>query len=118
MVNAEENEWGKKVYTKIPVLEDDGILAITDKEKANVLGKKFASVHSGDHLDDIHRLHKEKVLKENRDVFIKKDSEECTMDEEINLNELVILNDIKNTATGDDQLSYVMFRKYLKKYCR
>ncbi len=42
---------GNKVYVKIPVLEDGGIMAITDKEKANILGKKFASVHSGDHLD-------------------------------------------------------------------
>lgn len=107
---------GKKVYAKIPVLEDDGILAITDKEKATMLGKKFASVHSGDHLDDIHRLHKEKVLKENRDVYIKKDNEESTMDAEMNMNELVIvLNGIRNTATGEDQLSYVMFQKLPEK---
>ncbi len=50
-------------------LQDDGIMAITDKEKANILGKKFASVHSGDHFDDIHRQNKEKILNENRDVF-------------------------------------------------
>ncbi len=76
---------GNKVYVKIPVLEDDGIMAITDKEKANILGKKFASVHSGDHLDDIHRQNKEKILNENRNVFLKKDNEESTMDEEIKI---------------------------------
>lgn len=35
-----------------------------------------------------------------------------TMEAEINMNELlVVLNEIRNTATGDDQLSYVMFQK-------
>ncbi len=96
---------------KIPVLEDG---AITDK--ANILGKKFASVHSGDHLDDIHRQNKEKILNENRDVFLKKDNEESTMDEEMNMNELVmVLNGIRNTATGEDQLSYVMFQNLPEK---
>ncbi len=107
---------GNKVYVKIPVLEDGGIMAITDKEKANKLGKKFASVHSGDHLDDIHRQNKEKILNENRDVFLKKDNVESTMDAEIIMNELVmVLNGIRNTATGEDQLSYVMFQNLPEK---
>lgn len=107
---------GNKVYVKTPVLEDQGIMAITDKEKANMLRKKFASVHSGDHLDDIHRQNKEKILNENRDVLIKKDNMENTMDEAINMNELVtVLNGIRNTATGEDQLSYVMFQKLPEK---
>lgn len=93
------------VYAKIPALEDDGTLAITDKKNANVLGK-----NSVDHLDDIHRQHKEKVLNENRNVFVKK--EESTVDAEVNMNGLVlVLNAIKNTATGEDQLSFVMFQK-------
>ena len=46
---------GKKVFTKISVLEDGEILAITDKEKADLFGKAFASVYSGDHLDDKHK---------------------------------------------------------------
>ncbi len=57
-------------------------------------------------LDDIHRQNKEKILNENRDVFLKKDNVESTMDEEINMNELVmVLNGIRNTATGEDQLT-------------
>ena len=40
MENAENS--GKKVFTKISVLEDGEILAITDKEKADLLGKAFA----------------------------------------------------------------------------
>ncbi len=46
-------------------------------------------------------------------MFLKKDNVESTMDEEINMNELVmVLNGIRNTATGEDQLSYVMFLIY------
>ncbi len=73
-------------------------------------------MHSGDHLDDIHRQNKEKILNENRDVFLKKDNEESTMDEEMNMNESVmVLNGIRNTATGEDQLSYVMFQNLPEK---
>ncbi len=49
-----------------------GVTAITDKEKENILGKMSASVHSGYHLDDIHRQNKEKILNENRGVLKKK----------------------------------------------
>ena len=106
---------GKKVFTKISVLEDGEVLAITDKEKAD-LGKAFASVHSGDHLDDKHKQRKKEILKENRDVYIKKDSEGSAMDAEINMNELVIVLDgVGNTATGEDQLSYMMFKELPKR---
>ena len=103
---------GKKIFVKIPVLEGDGVLAITDKVKANILGKNFASVHSDNHLDDLHRHRKEEILNENRDVYRKKDNEESAMDSEITMNELVTaLNGTGYTATGEDQLSYAMFRK-------
>ena len=55
---------GKKVFAKISVLEDGEILAITDKEA-------FASVHSGDHLDNKHKQRKKEILKKNGDVYIK-----------------------------------------------
>ena len=41
-------------------------------------------------------------------MYIKKDSEESAMDAEISMNELVlVLDGTGNTATGEDQLSYV-----------
>ena len=100
---------GKKVFTKISVLEDGEVLAITDKEKADLLGKAFASVHSGDHLDEKHKQRKKEIVKENKiGMWIerKKDSEGSTMDAEITMNELIIgLDGAGNTATGEDQLS-------------
>ena len=37
---------GKKKYIKIPVLEDGETMAVTDEEKANILGKSFANIHT------------------------------------------------------------------------
>ncbi len=52
-------------------------------------------------------------------MFLKKDNEESTMDEEINMNELVmVLNGIRNTASGEDQLSDVMFQNLPEKNIR
>lgn len=46
---------GKRKSVKIPVLIDGEYLAVTNKEAADLLGKKFASVHSGSHLDELHK---------------------------------------------------------------
>ena len=45
-------------------------------------------------------------------MYLKKDSEESAMDVEITMNELVIVLDgARNTATGEDQLSYIIFKE-------
>lgn len=46
---------GKGSSGQIPVLVDGKQLAITNKIKANLLGNMFASVHSGNHLEERHR---------------------------------------------------------------
>lgn len=46
---------GKSKSVKIPALVEGEKLAVSDKEKADVLDRAFATVHSGEHLDDIHR---------------------------------------------------------------
>lgn len=104
----------KRISLKIPVLEENGVLAISDKEKVNALGKNFARVHSGNHLDELHLQRKEEVLRENRDVLKKEDVTESdsALDADITMSELVsALDGTGNTATGEDQVSYVMFRK-------
>lgn len=45
----------KRKWVKVPVLTDGDFLAITNKEEADLKGKKFASVHSGRHVDEIHK---------------------------------------------------------------
>lgn len=43
---------GKRKSVKIPALIVGEYLAITNKEKADLLCKKFASIHSGSNLDE------------------------------------------------------------------
>ena len=103
---------GKKKYIKIPVLEDEETKAVTDKEKAKILGKSFANIHSGNHLDDLHRKRKEQVLRENQEILRKKYNLDTTLDNELTMSELEIaINGTGYTATEQDQLSYAMFRK-------
>ena len=108
---------GKKKYIKIPVLEGGETMAVTDEEKANILGKSFAIIHRGNHLDHLHRKRKEQVLRENQEILRKKYNVDTTLDNELTMSELEIaINGTGYTATGQDQLSYAMFVNYLIKY--
>lgn len=42
---------GKYKWSQIPVLIDGRNHAVSDSDKANMLGKKFAYIHKGNHLD-------------------------------------------------------------------
>ncbi len=50
------------------MLVDGDYLAITNKEKAELLGKKFASIHSGSHLDEVHKRQKEDIIRKCSNV--------------------------------------------------
>lgn len=80
---------GKRKSVNIPILNGE-MEAITDREKANMLGKAFASVHSGNHLDDIHRQRKREILRDNRDVSNMKEDDTSALDVEFTVNELKI----------------------------
>ncbi len=103
---------GKRKLVNIPVLRDGEYMAITNKEKADLLGKKFASVHSGSHLDKMHKQRKYDILRDNSDVTKKKDSDSSALDMELTLHELKLaLEGSGYTTLGEDQLCYVMFRQ-------
>ncbi len=57
-------------------------MAITNKEKADLLGMKFASIHSGSHLDEMHKRRKEDIIRKCTDVLRKKDTDGSTLDME------------------------------------
>ncbi|KAK7916098.1 hypothetical protein WMY93_011859 [Mugilogobius chulae] len=67
-----------------------------------MLGKKFSSVHSGDHLSDKHRERKEDVLKEYSNDIRKKENGNSTMDLDFTLHELKrALEGTRNSAPGE-----------------
>ncbi|MGL5590845.1 MAG: RNA-directed DNA polymerase, partial [Metamycoplasmataceae bacterium] len=102
---------GKIVYKSIPVLSKGDEIAVTEKEKADLLGKVFSGIHSGNHLTEYHKEKKEEMLRENRHLIIKKKDENSSLDLEFNLMELkrAIIGS-KNSAPGQDQMSYTMFQ--------
>lgn len=106
---------GKRKSVKIPVLIEGEYQAITNKEKAELIGKKFASVHSGSHLDEIHKQRKKDILRTNSEVTKKKDSDDSALDMDLSLHELkMALEGSGYTAPGQDRLCYAMFRQLPK----
>ena len=102
----------KRKSIKIPALVDGERLAVTDKEKADMLGRTLAAVHSGEHLSDIHRQQKQQLLAENENVKEKRQDNRSALDVEFTMSELKIaLQGTGYTAPGQDQLCYAMFRQ-------
>lgn len=103
---------GKFEPPHVPLLIKDGTHAISDIDKANMLGRAFADMHKGSHLEERYKKRKEEVLKVNRNVLNTKESNMSIMDSEFNMSELKIaLNDTAYSAPGMDYLCYAIFRK-------
>ena len=66
---------GKRTTVKIPALVEGESLMLEDQDKADALGRAFAAVHSGEHLEDKHRQGKENTLRENGNVREKRERE-------------------------------------------
>lgn len=54
---------GRITTNKITVLEDEDTLAITDTEKANLLGRAFAIVHSRNYHTNKEKKNSLKIMK-------------------------------------------------------
>ncbi|XP_041926491.1 uncharacterized protein LOC121690144 [Alosa sapidissima] len=103
---------GKYKPPHIPVLMKDGINAISDIDKANMLNKAFADIHKGSHLEERFKKRKEEVLKANKNVLNQKEQNMSIMDADFSMSELKrALNNTAYSAPGSDNLCYVMFRK-------
>lgn len=97
---------GKRVYKTIPVLLNGDETAVTD----DLLGMVFSGIYSGSHLTDYHKEKKVEMLRGNKQLLIKKKDENSPMDLEFNMMELKrAIIGTKNSAPGQDQLSYIMF---------
>ena len=100
---------GKRKYIKIPTLSGQN-LAVSDREKADMLGKAFAAVHSGEQLGDTHKQQKEKALRKNKKLRERKEDASSSIDMGITMKELKsALKGTGYTAPGEDKLCYAMF---------
>lgn len=78
----------KRKAVNIPALIDGYKVIVSDKEKAEVLGKTFMSVYRGDPLTDIHKQLIDIALRENKDVMQKRKDDISTLDVDITMSEL------------------------------
>lgn len=103
---------GRYKPQSIPVLIDKNFKAISEKEKANMLGKYFADIHKGDHLDDCFKKRKEDILKANEGILNCKSETGSILDEDFNMSELkMAVDSTAYSSPGCDNLCYAMFRK-------
>lgn len=87
------------------VLVDEEYLLITNKEKADRLGKKFASIHNGSDYDEMHKQWKELIIRKFPEILQKKHSENSSLDMDFTPHELkMALEKSGYMAPGQGQL--------------
>lgn len=102
----------KRKSVKIPVLIDKEYLEIRNKEKDDLLGQKFANIHSGSLVDEIREQQKEDIKIIISDVLKKKDIDGSSLDVEFTTRELKMdLEESGYKAPGQDQLCCAIFRQ-------
>uniref|UniRef100_A0A8C1TCJ5 RNA-directed DNA polymerase from mobile element jockey n=1 Tax=Cyprinus carpio TaxID=7962 RepID=A0A8C1TCJ5_CYPCA len=102
---------GINSYKEIPVIEEEGEMNVTNKEKTEVLAKTFAKIHSIENLDEKFLKRRQEISKVYKNVHTKKQGVDNIMDEVFNSFELKIaINNSKNTTPGRDMISYSMLK--------
>jgi len=97
-------------FKKIPVLEENGKVAITDK--ATLLAQTFAKAHSIDNLDDTFLTRRQQIKNVYGDVCKKKQEFNNILDDEFSYFELkTAINNSKSTTPGKDLISYQILKK-------
>lgn len=96
-----------------PVMEEEGGKAVTDKEKAEVMAKAFAKVHSSDNLTEEGNRRRERMLSQYSKLINWKQSNNDGLDDPFTLAEMIrAIKKSRPTSPGKDQVGYAML-KYL-----
>lgn len=96
----------------LPVLKnDEGIIAVTDNEKAEMLAKVFVRVHSDDNVSEEAKRLREQNKNQHPDVMIKRNPSGDALDTDFTLYELKrALGGVKHTSPGKDYVCYIMIK--------
>lgn len=102
---------GKQRNNNIPTLTENNRLVISDMEKAEVLAKNFARIHSNANLSEEIRRNREQILIRNPWLLENKGPSESTLDREFTLFELKkALAESKKTSPGKDEICNEMIK--------
>jgi hypothetical protein len=84
---------------------------VTDKEKADLLGKTFSRVHSGVTLDEVYKQRRCAILNAHVNVYKNRDTVEFSLDAVFTIHDMhSALIGCRFPAPGHDQLCHVMFK--------
>ncbi len=72
----------------IPVLVNNGKIAIKDSDKVEMLVETFVKVHSNENISDNMRKYREQKVRENAHIYVKKNPSGSVLDSEFTLYEL------------------------------
>ena len=86
-------------------------MAVTNKEKADLMVKTFVAVHSSNNLTEEGRHGREKTRGENREVLKRKDSRESEVDVPFTIGEMKrAIAKTRTSAPGKDTICYTMIK--------
>ena len=104
-MGGDRREW------EYPVITLEEQTAICDKDKADLMAKSFAKVHSVDQLTVEGRRRREVTLSNYPDVLVRRVDSREKIDDGFTMAELVrAIKKAKPSAPGGDQVSYVMLK--------
>lgn len=95
-----------------PVLSNGNEMAVTNKEKAELMVKTFVAVHSSNNLTEEGRQGREKTRDENREILKRKDSRESEVDVPFTIGEMKrAIAKTRTSAPGKDTICYRMIKQ-------
>lgn len=105
-MGGERREWS------YPVLSSGNEIAVTNKEKAEMLANTFVNVHSSNNLSEEGKRGREKTKSENVEVFMKMGKVEDEQNVLFNMGELKrAMAKTGKTAPGKDDICYSMLKQ-------
>lgn len=96
----------------LPVLKnDEGRIAVTDNEKAEMLAKVFVKVHSDDNVSEDIKKSRNQNKNQYPDLMMKRSSSGEALDADFTMYELkMALGGVKHSSPGKDYICYVMIQ--------
>lgn len=102
---------GDRKDWEYPVIATEEEVAVSSREKAEIMAKTFVQIHSSENLSEEERRKRESTLNQYPGVLERKEEINNTIDEPFTLAEMMrAIKRSRQTSPGKDQVSYVMLK--------
>ncbi len=104
-MGGDRREWDYPVIT----YEED--IAVSDKEKAEIVAKSFVKIHSSENLSEEGKKRRERTMSQHPGVLDRREGTGDVIDEPFTLAEMMrAIKRSQQTSPGKDQVSYIMLK--------